>query len=217
MLFVAAHPFCKGSGSAVYYCSMSGVAIRGLDGLSKAPYRDPSISPRKEPAAGQARSGRDYPVVEGVITYTHLWVDASGCTHLTECTMAGLDKVGYSGTPQYVRLFDGKALPVKSVVFTQQFGDNPWHHPPSVQVVICLSGSWFVRTSDGSERTFNPGDVLFQDNVAAHPTLCATDGSKDELGDHAGQHFSGAVGGSPCNQLVLQVERKPATGKPGSL
>ena len=80
--------------------------------------------------------------------------------------------------------------------------------------MICLEGSWYIRTSDGKETVFNKGDILYQDNSPAHPM--ASRGASG-LAPGGAQHWSGAYGGQPCNQLVLGV--KPVTfpaGGPGT-
>jgi len=137
-----------------------------------------------------------------------LWVDAAGETHVTrDLSFGQMEKKGYSGTPQYVRQF-GPADAVKAMVVTQMFGENPWHYAPSSQFVVCLSGGWYVRTSDGKQVVFRPGDVLYQDNTARHPA--ARDGTQKAM------HFSGvAPGEQTCSQLVIQVERKASADNAG--
>ena len=86
-----------------------------------------------------------------------------------------------------------------------------FHH--AAQFVVTLEGSWYIRTSDGKTTTFEPGDVLYQDNSAEHPL--AKLGASGQAPSGA-QHWSGAQGG-PCNQLVLGVKPRvfPAS-KPGT-
>lgn len=143
--------------------------------------------------------------LEGVISYHHMYVGEDGLTHIKRnCAFGSLEKKGYSGSPQYVRNFNGE-FGLKSMVVTQQFAENPWHYAPSPQFVVTLEGSWYIETGGGERIEFNVGDVLYQDNTAEHPMAVA--------GTQRAMHYSGPVGG-PCNQLVLQVDRKPKTGTP---
>ena len=137
------------------------------------------------------------------VEYTHLWVDSAGETHIEECTVAGLESKGYSGSPQLVR---DQGLPAPTnVVFTELSADfdNPWHVAPQPQWVITLKGSWYVKTSDGTRKEFGPGDVLFQDNTANSPAA------------KAGEHYSGTAGRGPCQQMIVQVAWAPQVDKPG--
>ncbi len=135
-----------------------------------------------------------------------MYVGEDGLTHLKrDCYFGSLQKKGYSGSPQYVRVFD-KEFKIKTMIVTQQFAENPWHYCPSPQFVITTKGSWYIETGDGDRIEFRVGDVLYQDNIAEHPMAIA--------GTQRAMHYSGPVGG-PCNQLVLQVDRPPRTGQPG--
>lgn len=78
-------------------------------------------------------------------------------------------------------------------------GDNPWHHCPSPQIVVCLSGGWFVKTTDGITTTMSPGDVLFQDNTPTHPAA--------EAGTRRAQHYSGTAKSATCDQLIVQLRQ----------
>ena len=54
------------------------------------------------PAVAAAASSLD-----GIISYSQLWVGADGETHVAHgLSFGGLQKTGYSGTPQYVRQFE---------------------------------------------------------------------------------------------------------------
>mgnify|MGYP002632888094 CR=1 FL=1 len=98
--------------------------------------------------------------LEGIIKYSQLYVNADGNTAIKQnCHFGALVKIGYSGTPQYVRTF-ASDFNVKTVVVTQQFGPNPWHYCPCTQFVITLSGQWYVETGDGTVTVMTPGDVV---------------------------------------------------------
>lgn len=159
------------------------------------------------------------PPPPGVIRYRQLWVSDDGVTHLAERRFGGLETMDFTSTGgdaamQYVRAFSSTDdFLLTGLVITQQVGENPWHHCPSPQFVVTLDGSWYIRTSDGEVTTFSKGDVLYQDNSAAHPLAARGPSGGAPRG---AQHWSGAQGG-PCNQLVLGVTPKvfPAAG-PGA-
>ena len=147
--------------------------------------------------------------LEGIIEYHQLWVRADGSTSVAQgLSFSGLERKGYSGTPQYVREFGPSDFVVKRTLVTQMTGDNPWHYAPSAQFVVVLSGAWFVKGTDGRTTVFRPGDVLYQDNTKAHPA--AKDGTQQAM------HFSGvAPGETICSQLIIQVERSASVNNPG--
>ena len=138
--------------------------------------------------------------------YTHLWVDGQGETHLAELEMGGFEIQRYSAAPQAVK--EGLGGAVRDAVFTElpPGWDNPWHCCPAPQLVVTLSGSWFVQTSDGHKRTFKAGEVLFQDNVRDMPGRVSS-----------GQHYSGNEGAKPCRQAIVQLDREPRIGLPTPL
>lgn len=53
----------------------------------------------------------------------------------------------------------------------------PAHNAPQSYIVIVLSGEGEVVTSDGVERSFHPGDILFCDDLTGkgHVTRAITD------------------------------------------
>mmetsp|Transcript_12641 Transcript_12641/g.38030 ORF Transcript_12641/g.38030 Transcript_12641/m.38030 type:complete len:160 (-) Transcript_12641:2357-2836(-) len=137
--------------------------------------------------------------------YTHLWVSQDGETHLKECRMKGFDLKSFAGPtpPQFVK--EGPQ-PTK-VTFSELPSNNEqdWHPCPGVQFVVCLAGSWYVETTDGSRKDFSVGEVLFQDDCEASPA------------DKTPQHKSGVNGDKPNQQMILTVDRKPEVDRPGSL
>lgn len=133
--------------------------------------------------------------------YTHLWASADGETHIAEGIFHGFESKSYSGSNQNILV--AAANPTKQVFTQLDVGfDNPWHVTPSVQFVITIAGQWYVKTTDGFERIFAAGDILFQDNVADGPA------SKEP------KHYSGTYGDVPCQQLIIQVDRKPEIDNP---
>lgn len=60
----------------------------------------------------------------------------------------------------------------------------------------------YIKTTDGSEYTFEAGEVLFQDNTVNSPA------------DKVPQHYSGAAGNAPCKQFVVQFNRTAEVDNP---
>jgi hypothetical protein len=134
--------------------------------------------------------------------YYQIYASENGTTHFTLCRMHGFDLKAYSSKPQFTRSdFGGE---VSKLVFTElAVGlEQELHTCPQVQFVVTLSGSWYVKTSDGTKHVFKPGDVLFQDNT------------KDSPASDQPQHYSGVVGDKPCQQMIVQLSRKPETNNP---
>ena len=147
-------------------------------------------------------------------SYYHLIVDGDGKTSIMKRDFANTQIKGYSNTPQVIKKINPDVAVPKDIVFTALRGENPWHHPPAPQIVVCLGGGWYVRTNDGVRVEFYPGDVLYQDNIEAHPgvtgTTTTTHASSEghAVIEHAGQHFSGSLNGEPCDQMIVQLELK---------
>jgi hypothetical protein len=160
-----------------------------------------NLTPGKGQDATSAPSGDDKQPPN--FRYTHLWTSKDGETHISECEMKGfiLKSFAEKGAKQYVK--QSKVKPEK-ISFSQlpegTFSDL--HSPPGVQWVVDMQGSWFVETSDGTRREFSPGEVMFQDNVENSPAAKQP------------QHKSGTNGKEPCNQMIMQVERKPEVDNP---
>ncbi|KAK9868697.1 hypothetical protein WJX84_001433 [Apatococcus fuscideae] len=135
--------------------------------------------------------------------YTHLWVSKDGETHIKEATMKGFDLKKFAAEPQFVK----QGFKVKNLVFTEMAPGlkNDFHPCPSVQFVVCVGGSWYIKTTDGTTKTMKAGDILFQDNI------------EDSPADKPPSHFSGVEGDQPCQQVVIQVDRKAEVDNPGSL
>lgn len=92
----------------------------------------------------------------------------------------------------------------------QQTDTNPWHHPPSSQIVITLAGTWYIQPNDYSGRKMlPPGSILYQDNTANHPACADRTGKVPKCAEHMSGVFPP---GQPANVLVLPVSRAPVTG-----
>jgi len=133
-------------------------------------------------------------------SYYQLQVDENGETSVAKREFRNVREEGYSNTPQLIKKLDPHFAIATDVIFTSLSGENPWHHCPEPQIVVCLSGGWYVKTTDGETVQLLPGDVLFQDNTAKHPA--ANEGTHDAM------HFSGSLFDGPCDQLIVQLDLK---------
>ena len=108
-------------------------------------------------------------------------------------------KLPGGGTPQYIKDLGDMS---SGLIFTQMFGQNPWHQCPTSQFVIVLEGRWSVNVTSSvlGEFTYvemGPGHVLYQDDYNGF-----------EINDVEPMHFSQSLDGLPCNQLIVSVDRK---------
>lgn len=105
--------------------------------------------------------------VAPTIPYVNVWEDEFGETHMSVCELDGFIPQSFSSSgQQYVSTND---MPTKRYVFNispiTYFGD--FHSAPSLQWVVTISGSWYVRTSDGSIVNLPAGSILFNSDVNA--------------------------------------------------
>lgn len=70
-----------------------------------------------------------------------------------------------------------------------------WHRNPRRQLVVPLSGAWWVETQDGIRTVMRPGDLHLGDDTAAVP---------DEEGRVG--HDSGTEGEEPVVLLLIPIE-----------
>lgn len=128
--------------------------------------------------------------------YVHLWADSLGETHLARGQLRGLRPVPFStGTLQHTRT-EGLPEPSRVVVSVlDPSSENPWHTAPKPQLVVALSGAWYVQASDGDlERLEAGGRFLWQDNTADSPA------------PKAPLHYSGCYEDQPCTHLIVQCD-----------
>jgi quercetin dioxygenase-like cupin family protein len=70
------------------------------------------------------------------------------------------DSFGYT-------LLQSNAWPSPSIRFVElpEGLDQPWHHAPARQIVVVLSGSLEVGTSDGQKRQCSAGQAFIADDL----------------------------------------------------
>lgn len=98
---------------------------------------------------------------------TRVYADASGASHFADAAI-----------PLELREFAPPAAPLlasppedsRHIVFLTLPGHwrGDWHPAPATQYLICLSGDYELKVSDGETRTFGPGSiVLLEDRSGA--------------------------------------------------
>eukprot|EP00977_Amphora_coffeiformis_P005981 scaffold1276_cov162-Amphora_coffeaeformis.AAC.1 len=162
-------------------------------------------------ATSNSNSNNDNNDVPSLKSYYQLVVHDDGRTSILKRDFVNTKVKGYSNTPQVIKQINPDVAVPTDVIFTALQGENPWHHPPAPQIVVCLGGGWYIRTNDGKRVDFLPGDVLYQDNTDNHPGAAVSDERQTKeqaVVEHAAQHFSGSLNGEPCDQMILQLELK---------
>jgi len=132
------------------------------------------------------------------ITYWHLWTDAAGISHQTECQLEHFDFKGVGdAAPQWNNT---QARSEATVVFTvQPIGwVGEWHENPAPQWIVPLSGAWWVEAMDGTRREFGPGEISLGEDQN-----CVAD-AQGRKG-----HRSGVVGNQPAVLMTIQLHVAP--------
>jgi hypothetical protein len=134
------------------------------------------------------------------ITYSNIWADNDGKTHITKCVLKGLRLAAFA-PPAAPYLYGIAPEEIESVVFSVAplgwYGD--WHHAPGPQWVVTLSGQWQVRTTDGSTLLQGPGEFQFNSDQASFSN--APDG-------HVG-HTARQVGSVPNVRMIITLKKMP--------
>lgn len=176
-----------------------------------APESVPTSSAGPSVSAGLSNGGPgSYQVPSFVpIPYTHLWVSSDGNTHIAECKLQNLllsSYIGGQGGLQAQSYRESLPSPSSELIIQLAANQyNPPHTAPSSQFVSVLSGRWYAQTSDGFNKTFTRGDLLFQDNTPASPAANTPNGAK---------HISGALDNHFCNMIGTQVTFAPTVDHP---
>jgi hypothetical protein len=127
------------------------------------------------------------------LDYWHLWTDADGVSHQTECALTAFElaQIG-NAAPQWN---DAQTSHPATVVFTVQpvgwIGE--WHENPAPQWIVVLSGRWWIESMDGTRIEQGPGEL----------SLGEDQGSR--LRDGRRGHRSGTIGATPA--VLMTVRR----------
>jgi hypothetical protein len=138
-----------------------------------------------------------------VVRYWHLWTDAEGVSHQSECELKDFElrSMQPPAAPQWQGRRTSGAM--TTLVTVQPVGwIGEWHENPKPQWIVPLSGRWFVESMDGQRVEMGPGKISFGGDQHCRPQA-------GRLG-----HRSGTVGSEPAVLLVIQLENTPAPAAP---
>jgi hypothetical protein len=134
------------------------------------------------------------------ITYSNVWADDKGKTHITKCMLKGLQFAAFA-PPAAPYLYGIAPEDIQSIVFSIApvgwYGT--WHHAPGPQWVITLSGQWQVQTTDGSTLRQGPGEFQFNSDEASFSKV---------PGGHVG-HTARQIGSVPNVRMIITLKKMP--------
>lgn len=135
---------------------------------------------------------------------THATTDSQGRTVTHRCRIEGFSMQRTIGDSPPMWATAPDPDPVSRSIWVMPPGwEGGWHTNPQRQLVVPLSGRWWVRTQDGVRTVMGPGEMHLGDDVDAVP---------DEVGRVG--HDSGIEGDQPVVLVMIPVagDRRPCTG-----
>ena len=131
------------------------------------------------------------------VSYWHLWTDAAGISHQTQCALMDFILKGVGNAdPQWNNMHGTHASTV--VVTVQPVGwVGDWHENPAPQWIVVLSGRWFIESMDDTRVEQGPGEFSFGEDQ----DCTETDGRKG--------HCSGTIGDEPAVLMTVQLHIAP--------
>ena len=128
-----------------------------------------------------------------IVRYWHLWTDADGVSHQSQCVMAAfhLGSVQPPAAPQWQGRKTSAATTVMFTVLPVGW-IGEWHQNPKPQWIVPISGRWFVESMDGTRAEFGVGEISFGGDQNAR-----------EMDGKMG-HRSGVVGEAPAVLMLVQ-------------
>jgi quercetin dioxygenase-like cupin family protein len=131
------------------------------------------------------------------VPYWHLWTDADGVSHQTQCALTEFEFKGIgAAAPQWN---DQRDRSEATVVFTVQpvgwVGE--WHENPAPQWIVVLSGRWWIEAMDGTRVEQGPGAFSLGE-----------DQDCSEVGGRKG-HRSGTIGAQPAVLMTVRLHVPP--------
>jgi hypothetical protein len=93
------------------------------------------------------------------VKFTRVYADEHGESHFGDLEMV----FGDAGTTGHL----SEEIPAKAVIFRKNDPgyDHTWHTAPRRQFIVLLDGAIKIKTSDGSRRTFQGGEVLLMEDT----------------------------------------------------
>jgi quercetin dioxygenase-like cupin family protein len=184
--------------------ALSLLCLLALQSQSFAFTSSPTFVSKNSPSLTQLAMSDDdkkqdgFAKLEKLKSYYHLVVDEKGETSMVKREFQEPEDQSTETTARLSEVIKKTFASPSKITFTRLQGESPWHNCPDPQIVICLSGSWWVKTTDGKTTDMYPGDILWQDNSEDHPAF--------EKGTKKSQHYSGTPEGEHCDQLILNVD-----------
>lgn len=144
-------------------------------------------------AAGETRSGP-----RPSVPYWHLWTDEDGVSHQTQCALTNFGLQGVGGVaPQWNNRHE--KVPSTVVVTVQPVGwVGDWHENPAPQLIVVLSGRWWIESMDGTRIEQGTGEFSFGEDQGCKRSA---DGRKG--------HRSGTIGDQPAVLMTVQLHVDP--------
>jgi hypothetical protein len=90
--------------------------------------------------------------------YTHVYSGTDGLTHFKDVDLPGTRDKSFRLTSEIIK--------ATGVFFRETEGkyNNEYHNTPRRMFVVVLEGGLEIIASDGTKRTFGPGDVFLEDD-----------------------------------------------------
>jgi mannose-6-phosphate isomerase-like protein (cupin superfamily) len=114
------------------------------------------------------------------LTYTRLFVDDAGVSHLEDCTLP-LETRDFA--PPTTPLDVSEFMPAEGFAMLRFAPDwsGPWHPSPYRQWFFLLSGALAVTVGDGTERTLSAGDVVLLEDAGTMGHLTRVTGGQQAV------------------------------------
>ena len=114
------------------------------------------------------------------LTYTRLFVDDAGVSHLEDCTLP-LETRDFA--PPTTPLDVSEFMPAEGFAVLRFAPDwsGPWHPSPYRQWFFLLSGALAVTVGDGTERTLSAGDVVLLEDAGTMGHLTRVTGGQQAV------------------------------------
>ena len=114
------------------------------------------------------------------LTYTRLFVDDAGVSHLEDGTLP-LETRDFA--PPTTPLDVSEFMPAEGFAVLRFAPDwsGPWHPSPYRQWFFLLSGALAVTVGDGTERTLSAGDVVLLEDAGTMGHLTRVTGGQQAV------------------------------------
>lgn len=130
-----------------------------------------------------------------IVVFSHAGLDADGHTVTRRRTVDGFTMRRTIGASPPMWATAPESDPLSRSVWVMPVGwHGGWHTNPQRQLVVPLSGRWWVETQDGVRTVMGPGELHLGDDVDARPD------ARGRVG-----HDSGTEGDQPVVLLMIPL------------